>query len=97
MFSSNIITVHEAIADVQPSEFAAYVKELHNDVDKGFSQQYSALQAHSPQPLPCKAAELDINTNKNRYHNILPCKYCVYIATTESVSQRHMISSHHYD
>lgn len=75
--NSNTITVHEAIADVQPSEFAAYVKELHKDVDKGFSQQYAALEAHSPKPLPSAAAQLDINANKNRYHNILPCKYCV--------------------
>ena len=71
-------TVHTAIADVPLSEFAGYVKELHRDADRGFSQQYSALQTHSDSALPCKAAELNANEVKNRYPNILPCKSYLY-------------------
>ena len=67
--------VHNYITDVPPSEFAAYVKELHKDADKDFSQQYVSLQTHTPKLLPCKAAELEENAEKNRYHNILPCTY----------------------
>ena len=67
--------VHEAIVDIPPSEFSAYVKELHRDADKGFGQQYAALQAHSPALPPCKAAQRDCNIAKNRYNNILPCKH----------------------
>ena len=66
--------VHENISDVSSSEFAAYVKDLHRDADKGFSQQYMALQAHSPRSLPCTTAQLEKNLPKNRYNNILPCK-----------------------
>ena len=68
------LTVHEAIADVPPQEFSAYVKELHRDADRGFSLQFAALQAHSPTSIPCHTSQLDKNMDKNRYQNILPCQ-----------------------
>ena len=61
------LAVQNSIADVPPVEFSVYVKELHKDCDRGFSQQFTALQAHSPTSIPCGAAKLEKN---NRYHNI---------------------------
>ena len=55
------LAVHNSIADVPPVEFSVYVKELHKDCDRGFSQQFTALQAHSPTSIPCGAAKLEKN------------------------------------
>lgn len=68
-----IILFHAAVRDVPIAEFAAHVKELHREADKGFCQEYSSLQRESYE-FPCTAATLECNDEKNRYTNTFPCK-----------------------
>lgn len=58
------------------SEFATHVAKLHADGDIGFSKEYETIQAVSKcHNFPAEFSLNQENKAKNRYLNVLSCKY----------------------
>lgn len=58
------------------NEFAKHVAELHADGDIGFSKEYEAIQNESiNEEFPSEHSQHPDNKQKNRYLNIIACKY----------------------
>ena len=59
--------------------FQKHVAELHLDGDIGFSKEYEAIQATSVQEeYPAEHSQHPENKQKNRYLNIVACKYRLF-------------------
>ena len=55
--------------------FIRHVASLHADGDIGFSKEYEAIQAMSPQEdFAADLSNLEDNKAKNRYHNVVACE-----------------------
>lgn len=66
----------EIRAAVPVNEFAKHVASLHADGDIGFSREYEAIQCESAvDELPCEHSQHPENKRKNRYLNIIACKW----------------------
>lgn len=62
---------------VPVNEFAKHVAELHADGDIGFSKEYEAIQNESiNEEYPSEHSQHPDNKQKNRYLNIIACKFC---------------------
>lgn len=58
------------------NEFAKHVAELHADGDIGFSKEYEAIQNESiNEEYASEHSQHPDNKQKNRYLNIIACKY----------------------
>ncbi len=69
--------------------FIRHVAGLHADSDIGFSKEYEAIQAMSPQEeFPADSSYLEDNKVKNRYHNVVACK-CLSRTTRLGDSRHH--------
>jgi len=71
----------EGARPIPVSLFPSHVAQLHVDSDIGFSKEYEAIQTLT-QEIPCTIALQPENKLKNRYLNVLPCKYFVGTAHT---------------
>lgn len=61
---------------VPVNEFAKHVAELHADSDIGFSKEYEAIQNESiNEEFPSEHSQHPDNKQKNRYLNIIACKF----------------------
>lgn len=66
----------EIRAAVPINEFAKHVAELHADGDIGFSKEYEAIQNESiNEEYASEYSQHADNKTKNRYLNIIACKY----------------------
>lgn len=58
------------------AEFSKHVSELHADGDIGFSKEYESLQNESLiEEYASEHSQHGENKGKNRYLNIIACKY----------------------
>lgn len=57
--------------------FSRHVAELHADGDIGFSKEYEAIQANR-EGYPSEHSQHAENRAKNRYLNIIACKFELY-------------------
>lgn len=61
---------------VPVDDFPKHVAELHADGDIGFSKEYESLQNESIiEEYPSEHSQHSDNKAKNRYLNIIACKY----------------------
>lgn len=73
----------EIRAAVPINEFAKHVAELHADGDIGFSKEYEAIQNESiNEEYPSEHSQHPDNKQKNRYLNIIACKFYLLLFIT---------------
>lgn len=64
---------------VAVEDFTKHVAELHADGDIGFSKEYDSLQSESViEEYPSEHSQHLDNKAKNRYLNIIACKFRMF-------------------
>lgn len=76
----NVFTADANIKPVKVEDFAEYLAALQSNMNKQFRADYESLASGTEYTF--HASRVDVNMNKNRYKNVLPCK-SVYFAYLE--------------
>ena len=75
-WTGDVMCIDGVSSRISASVFSAHVMNLHADGDIGFSKEYeSIVEASSDGDLKAELAQSPVNKTKNRYMNIVACKY----------------------
>ena len=86
-FQAQYVFIHDAlleaitcgVTEVEAKDLGVRIRELRQvDPETGYTyleNEFCRLAKEENHPIAFKSASLNCNTSKNRYANILPCKY----------------------